>query len=147
MTLAVLVSGSGTILEAILEAGIAVDLVVSYEVPPESVEVVLAVRAIAGDAPAYRLHRALLAHRGQVAGQDALAALADLKLDRAAVEERADSEEIIATLKKHVAISRALGMEATPSFAVNGMGIAGWPGAKTLARVVKNVRACDQIAC
>ena len=113
----------------------------------QATKVVLAVRAIAGDAPAYRLHRALLAHRGQVAGQDALAALADLKLDRAAVEERADSEEIIATLKKHVAISRALGMEATPSFAVNGMGIAGWPGAKTLARVVKNVRACDQIAC
>lgn len=113
----------------------------------QAAKVALAVRSLAGDATAYRLHRALLMRRGQVSGQDALAEAAALKLDPKAVEERADTDEIMQQLRKHGAISRALGMEATPSFAINAVGIGGWPGAKTIQRVVKNVRACDQIAC
>ena len=110
-------------------------------------KVVLAVRALAGDGVAYRLHRTLLLRRGQVSGQEALAEAAALKLDRKAVEERGDSEEIVQQLRRHGAISRALGMEATPSFAINAVGIGGWPGVKSIQSVVRNVRACDQIAC
>jgi protein-disulfide isomerase len=113
----------------------------------QAAKVALAVRALAGDDKAYRFHRALLARRGQVTGQEALAEAAALKLDAKAVEDKADSEEILLQLKKHTAISRALGMEATPSFAIVGMGIAGWPGGKSIQRLVKDVRACDALAC
>ena len=113
----------------------------------QAAKVALAVRALAGNETAYRFHRALLARRGQVTGQEALAEATALKLDRKAVEDKADSEDLIQQLRRHGAISRALAMDATPSFAVNGMGIAGWPGAGTMQRVVKNVRACDAIAC
>ena len=110
-------------------------------------KVVLAVRSMAGDSAAYTVHRALLAHRGQVSGEDALSELSRIKLDRAKVEERADSDDIRTALRKHAATSRALGMEATPSFAMNGMGVGGWPGAGTIARMIANVRACDALAC
>lgn len=113
----------------------------------QAAKVALAVRALAGDATAYKFHRALLVRRGQVTGQEALAEATALRLDRKAVEEKADSEELIQQLRRHGAISRALAMDATPSFAVNGMGIAGWPGAGAIQRIVKNVRACDAIAC
>ena len=69
------------------------------------------------------------AHRGQVSGEDALAEISRAKLDRATVEKHADSDDIRIALRKHAATSRALGMEATPSFAMNGMGVGGWPGA------------------
>lgn len=110
-------------------------------------KVVLSVRAVAGDASAYALHRALLARRGQVSGPEALAEAERLRLDVKAVETRADSDEIRLQLRAHAALSRSLGMEATPSFAVNGIGLGGWPGAKTIARLVKSVRACDAIVC
>jgi protein-disulfide isomerase len=113
----------------------------------QAAKVVLAVHSLAGDASAYAVHRALLAHRGQVSGEDALAVIARAKLDRAKVEERADSDDIRIALRKHAATSRALGMDATPSFAMNGMGVGGWPGAGTIARMIGNVRACDALAC
>lgn len=113
----------------------------------QAAKVALAVRAVAGDARAYRFHHALLSHRGQVTGQEALGQAASLGLDVAAIEARADSDDTVLALKKHSAIARSLAMEATPSFAINGMGVAGWPGAATIARVVRNVRACDAIAC
>jgi protein-disulfide isomerase len=113
----------------------------------QAAKVALAVRAVAGDEKAYRFHHALLSRRGQVTGQEALAEAAAQKLDAKAVEDRADSEEILAQLKKHTAISRSLGMEATPSFAIVGMGVAGWPGAKSIQRMVRDVRACDALAC
>lgn len=113
----------------------------------QAAKIVIATQMSAGDAKAYALHLALLGARGAVDGQTALGQLDRLKLDRAGIETRADSEETRVALKRHIAIARALGMEATPSFAVNGRGVAGWPGPQTLARIVKAVRACDAIVC
>ncbi len=113
----------------------------------QAAKVTLAAQSIAGDARAYALHVALLARRGPVDGSVALDEAARMKLDRAAVEARADSEDIRMALKRHTAMASALGMEATPSFAINGRGVGGWPGPKTLRRIVKAVRACDDIVC
>jgi protein-disulfide isomerase len=113
----------------------------------QAAKVVLAARAIAGDRTAYAIHRALLARRGQVTGQEALEECATARLDRARVEERADSEEISIAVRKHASTARALAMDATPSFAMNGMGVAGWPGAGTIGRMIKNARACEAISC
>ena len=57
-----------------------------------------------------------------------------LKLDRAALETRADSDEMRAILKRQMDVARALAMEATPSFAVNGRGVGGWPGGAAMRR-------------
>ncbi|MDE2362749.1 MAG: thioredoxin domain-containing protein [Hyphomicrobiales bacterium] len=113
----------------------------------QAAKVALAVRAATDDATAWRFHRALIARRGQVSGQEALAEARNLKLDAAAIEAKADSDEITLQVRKHSGVSRALGMEATPSFAIDGMGIGGWPGVRTIQRIVGNVRACDAISC
>ena len=113
----------------------------------QAAKVVLATQALAGDAKAYKLHVALLTRRGRVDETNALDEAARMKLDRAAIETRADSEDIRLTLKRHAAMASALGMEATPSFAINGVGVGGWPGAKTLARIAKAVRSCDALVC
>lgn len=113
----------------------------------QAAKVAIAAHAIAGDAKAYELHVALLTRRGQVDGTIALDEAARLKLDRAAIEARADSDEIRGVLKRHVAMASALGMAATPSFAINGKGVGGWPGPKTLRRIARAVRACDDIVC
>ena len=113
----------------------------------QAAKVVVAAQMTAGDASAYALHMKLLSARGQVDGLVALAAAEGLKLDRKAIEDRADSDAMRTAIKRHVAMASSLGMEATPSFAINGMGVGGWPGPKTLQRIVKAVRACDAIVC
>lgn len=113
----------------------------------QAAKVALATLAVAGPARAWALHRAMLAHRGPIDGPGALAHVAALKLDRAAIEAKADSDVVgkVLSLQSHTA--RDLGMEATLSFAMNGMGVGGWPGPKTIARMIRNVRSCERIAC
>ena len=67
--------------------------------------------------------------------------------DAKALEDKADSDEIRKQLTLHTQTGRALAMDATPSFAMNGAGVGGWPGPKAVARMVKNVRACERISC
>ncbi len=110
-------------------------------------KVALAARAMADDAKAYALHRAMLGHRGPLDGAGALDHAAKLGFDRKALEERADGDDIRSQVKTHASTARALAMEATPSFAMNGTGVGGWPGANAIARMVKNVRACERISC
>ncbi|MDE2579575.1 MAG: DsbA family protein [Hyphomicrobiales bacterium] len=110
-------------------------------------KVVLATQDIAGDATAYALHKALLGKRGRVAGPEALAEAQALKLDAKKIEARADSEEIITRVMRQAKAAAALGMSTTPSFAMNGVGIGGWPGESVIARAIGNVRACDAVAC
>ncbi|MEI2735144.1 MAG: DsbA family protein [Rhodoblastus sp.] len=113
----------------------------------QAAKVAMAARALTGDKKAYVLHRAMLGHRGQIDGMSALDHARKLGLDAKALEEKADSEEIRKQLTLHTQTGRALGMDATPSFAMNGMGVGGWPGPKSIARMVKNVRACERISC
>jgi len=113
----------------------------------QAAKVAMAARALAGDKKAYAVHRAMLGHRGQIDGMSALDHARKLGLDAKALEEKADSEEIRKQLTLHTQTGRALGMDATPSFAMNGMGVGGWPGPKSIARMVKNVRACERISC
>lgn len=113
----------------------------------QAAKVAMAARAIYDDRKAYALHRAMLAHRGPIDGMGALDHARKLGLDAKALEEKADSEDMRKQLTLHVQTGRALAMDATPSFAMNGMGVGGWPGPKTIARMVKNVRACERITC
>ncbi|HMN73338.1 MAG TPA: DsbA family protein [Rhodoblastus sp.] len=113
----------------------------------QAAKVAMAARAIYDDKKAYALHRAMLGHRGPLDGMGALDHAKKLGLDAKALEEKADGGDMRKQLSLHVQTGRALAMDATPSFAMNGMGVGGWPGPKTIARMVKNVRACERIAC
>ncbi len=113
----------------------------------QAAKVAMAARALADDKRAYALHRAMLGHRGQIDGMAAMGHAKKLGFDMKALEAKADSEEMRKQLTLHTQTGRALGMDATPSFAMNGMGVGGWPGSKTIARMVKNVRACERISC
>lgn len=113
----------------------------------QAAKVAMAARALTDDRRAYALHRAMLGHRGQIDGMSALDHAKKLGFDVAALEARADSDEIRKQLTLHTQTGRALGMDATPSFAMNGTGVGGWPGPKSIARMVKNVRACERISC
>ena len=75
------------------------------------------------------------------------ARISALNVQMAKLEEKADGEDMRKQLILHVQTGRALAMDATPSFAMNGTGVGGWPGPKTIARMVKNVRACERITC
>ncbi|MFT4098264.1 MAG: DsbA family protein [Rhodoblastus sp.] len=113
----------------------------------QAAKVAMAARAMYDDAKAYTLHRAMLAHRGPLDGMGALGHAKKLGLDAKALEAKADGEDMRKQLMAHVQTGRALAMDATPSFAMNGMGVGGWPGPKAIARMVKNVRACERITC
>lgn len=113
----------------------------------QAAKVALAARALYDDRKAYGLHRAMLGHRGPIDGMGALDHAKKLGLDAKKLEEKADGEDMRKQLTMHVQTGRALAMDATPSFAMNGMGVGGWPGPKTIARMVKNVRACERITC
>lgn len=113
----------------------------------QAAKVAMAARALYDDRKAYALHRAMLGHRGPIDGLGALDHARKLGLDATKLEEKADGDEMRKQLTLHGQTARALAMDATPSFAMNGMGVGGWPGPKTIARMVKNVRACERIAC
>ena len=113
----------------------------------QAAKVAMAARALYDDRKAYALHRAMLAHRGPIDGMGALGHAKKLGLDAKKLEEKADGEDMRKQLILHVQTGRALAMDATPSFAMNGTGVGGWPGPKTIARMVKNVRACERITC
>lgn len=113
----------------------------------QAAKVAMAARALYDDKKAYALHRAMLGHRGQIDGMGALDHAKKLGFDAKALEEKADSDDLRKLLQLHTQTGRALAMDATPSFAMNGTGVGGWPGPKSIARMVKNVRACERIAC
>jgi protein-disulfide isomerase len=44
-------------------------------------------------------------------------------------------------------VAAALAFTVTPSFMIGGAGVIGYPGPKTMARMVASVRKCELIAC
>lgn len=113
----------------------------------QAARVDLAVFRMAGGRLAYQLHQRLYTRRGVNDGKAALAAGAELGLDAALLETMADGAEIRDALKSHMQLAASLGMNATPSFLINGMIIVGYPGAATMGRVIGSVLKCDAIVC
>ncbi|GGC91095.1 hypothetical protein GCM10010994_56100 [Chelatococcus reniformis] len=113
----------------------------------QAAKVELAVLKLKGAAAAYALHRALFARRGLIDGPAALQAAAGLGLPRATIEKTADSAQVRAALTAQMKLAASLGLSATPSFVLAGMGVLGYPGSRSLARMVSSVSACDALSC
>ena len=106
-----------------------------------------AVLALAGPAAAYDFHVRLFKRRGHASGAAALAVARELGLDGAKVEQMANSPAVTDALVKQARVAQQLRLEATPSFVVGGAAILGWPGPRSLKRVVAEVKKCGAVVC
>ncbi|SDR27183.1 Protein-disulfide isomerase [Rhizobiales bacterium GAS113] len=113
----------------------------------QAAKVQLAVMKLKGAPFAYRYHLRLLGKHGPVDGAVALQLAAEMGLDRAEVEHVGDTDEVESVLRRQVALASSLGFVATPSFMIDGVGILGYPGAKSMGRIVGAVRKCDKVVC
>lgn len=113
----------------------------------QAAKVQQAVLKLYGPARAYAFHRAMFSRRGQNDGGSALAVVGSLGLNAAQVTEAANGDDVTRVLTRQAKLAEALGFNATPSFTMNGVGILGYPGPRTIAGMVASVRQCEKIAC
>jgi|SRR5947209_4146552 len=113
----------------------------------QSAKVQQAVLKLYGPKRAYDFHKAMFAHRGANDGPLALELAQSLGLERDKIEAAADGDDVAAVLKRQVKLASDLGFYATPSFMLNGVGILGYPGRESTARMLAAVRKCDRLAC
>lgn len=113
----------------------------------QAAKVQLAVLRLKGAGAAHAMMDRLFASPGRIDGPRALEAAAAMGLDRAETETLADGEETRAVLGRQMRLAASLGLVATPSYVIGGAAVLGWPGAKTLGRIVANARACGTISC
>lgn len=95
----------------------------------------------------YEFHRSVYATRGVVDGSRAFAAAKALGLDMAKVEKIANSSDIVTNLLAHLRLGNALAIQATPGFVIKGVAIVGYPGPKSLAKVIESVQRCGKVVC
>ena len=113
----------------------------------QAAKVDLAVLQKHGAGASYALHKKLFSTPGRIDGPRALEAVAALGHDRAEIETIADSAEIGATMRNGMRLASSLGIMTTPSYVVAGAVILGFPGPKSLARIVDSSARCGTIAC
>lgn len=113
----------------------------------QAAKVQQAVLKLYGPARAYAYHQAMFARRGRNDGQSALAVVASLGLDVAKVTDAADGDDVTRVMTRQAKLAEALGFNATPSFAMNGIGFLGYPGPRAIAGMVDSVRSCEKITC
>ncbi|MBG0808666.1 thioredoxin domain-containing protein [Methylosinus sp. H3A] len=106
-----------------------------------------AVLRLYGPERAYAFHKQLFAHRGSNDGVGALSVAKTMGLDASAIEASANSDMIGGVVKRHIQLAADLGFVASPSFALSSVGIVGYPGPKSIARMVAASRKCDAPAC
>jgi protein-disulfide isomerase len=112
-----------------------------------SARVKQAVLRLYGPERAYQFHKQLFAHRGAIDGISALAVAKAMGLDTSKIEESANSDMIGGVVKRHVLLAADLGFAASPSFAVSSVGVLGYPGPKSMARMIAASRKCDAPVC
>lgn len=113
----------------------------------EAAKVQQAVLRRYGPRVALDLHRRLLARPGPADAAAALSATDALRLDRAKITADADLPLVTDVLKRQTRFAESLGLTATPSFMIDGIGFLGYPGRRSLVRALAAIRACDKLAC
>jgi protein-disulfide isomerase len=95
----------------------------------------------------YAFHRKLDSMRGVVDGNRAVAAAKDIGLDPAEVLKVANEDKLAEVMKAHYRLGNLLAIAVTPGFVIKGVAILGYPGAKSLAKMIESVQRCDAIMC
>lgn len=101
---------------------------------------------IAGPAQAYALHQRLFALRGVVDGARAANVARELGVDIAKADPEW-SRQADAALEAQEKLANSVGFSITPSYVLNGIGMFGHPGPKSLAQMIEAVKTCDALVC
>ena len=112
-----------------------------------SARVQQAVLKLYGPTKARAYHIKMLARRGVNDGATAMQTCQELGLDIKKVEDAANGDDVLAVLNRQRQTAAELGLIATPSFALNGVGILGYPGPRATKKMVVAARSCDMPAC
>jgi len=113
----------------------------------QAAKVELALLLLKGPAVAYEFHQRLFAMPGTNDGTRALKVAEDLGVPRSQIEPMADSEKVGGMLREQIQLAANLGLAATPSFVAGGIGVLGYPGSKTVTRIVTSLERCGEIVC
>lgn len=113
----------------------------------QSAKVELAVLRLKGAATAYNLQHRLLTTKGSANGERALQFAVDLGCDREQLEQKASSPEVKTLLDQQIRTAANLGLSTTPAFVLGNSAVNGYPGPKTLDKIVSSGRICGEISC
>lgn len=113
----------------------------------QSAKVGLALLKLKGSAVAYQLHQRLLGTVGAANGERALQFGIELGVDRAQLEREAASAEIKTMLVRQMRAAANLGLTTTPAFVLGNTAISGYPGPKTLVKIIDAGRSCGEPVC
>jgi protein-disulfide isomerase len=95
----------------------------------------------------FDFHHKVYAQRGTTDGLRALEIARGLGLDEGALRKLGDTDEITKTMKDHLRLGTALGLEATPAFVIAGVAILGYPGRYRLQAIVDAAASCSKVMC
>ncbi len=143
---------AATDLEALIggDNGLRLGLVNNPILSPQSKEaarIELGVLKLRGSSQAYEFHKRLYRVPGRIDGEKAVTAALELGISRDEIARSAAEADVTEALESQLGLAASLGFAATPSFLIAGAGVLGYPGPRTLARIVAAVRRCDVIAC
>jgi protein-disulfide isomerase len=113
----------------------------------QAAKVELALLLLKGPAVAYEFHQRLFAMPGTNDGTRALKLAEALGVSRSQIEPMADSEKVGGMLREQTSLAANLGLAATPSFVAGGIGMLGYPGPKTIGRIVAALDRCGEAVC
>ncbi len=108
---------------------------------------VLAVLRLAGPQKAYELHRRLFSLRGHVDERRALAAASDLGVSADAIAAPDIARMAGDALAAHMRLAKGVGFEITPSYVLQGIGLFGHPGPRSLRAMIAAAKECDELVC
>ena len=112
----------------------------------EAAHVGAAVNLIAPDRY-FAFHDALIAERGQVNGERALAVASDLGMDLAKLRETMSSDEVKETIAEVYDLANKLSLTGTPSYVTPREVVVGAVGYDALKASIEEVRACATTGC
>lgn len=113
----------------------------------QGTRVELAVARLTSAANFYRFHRVLDESRGVVDGSRALAAAKAVGLDPQKVLAAANDDKLADVMTAHLKLGNDLAIQATPGFVIKGVAIVGYPGPKSLAKIIASVEKCGAVMC
>ena len=113
----------------------------------EAARIELAALRLRGPNFAYDFHKRLYRVSGKIDGEKAVAVAVELGVTRDEITRVSAGNEIGEAVERQLRLAASLGFAATPSFLIAGAGVLGYPGPKSLTRIVASVRKCDEIAC
>lgn len=117
---------------------------------PDSLEasrVALAVRQQLPGEKFFDYHTKLMATKGRVGKEQALAVAKDMGLDMAKIAKDGEAAEIQAAIDETIRLGDKLGLTGTPSFIVGDEVVSGAVGAEPLKQLVASVRKCGKASC